>query len=68
MGISTCIASDLQDYVATATRLAMDAAERDAAAAEIEQTRGAVFEDERIIADLESWMTATVDEARDFMG
>ena len=67
-GVSTCIASDLQDYVAMATRLGMDAAERNAAAAEIEQTRGAVFEDDRIVADLESWMTGAVEEARDSMG
>ena len=68
MGVSACIASDLQDYVAIATRLGTDPAEREAVAAEIERTREAVFEDDRIVAELEAWMTAAVEEARDSKG
>ena len=68
MGLSACIASDLQDYVAIATRLGTDPAEREAVAAEIERTREAVFEDDRIVAELEAWMTAAVEEARDSKG
>jgi len=64
MGISTCIAADLQDYVTIATRLGMNPAERKSASAEIEQSRAAVFEDDRIVADFETWMTAAVEEAR----
>lgn len=67
MGVSTCIASDLQDYVAIATRLGMDPDARSAAVAAIEETRGAVFEDERIVAELEGWFIATVEETRDAM-
>jgi predicted O-linked N-acetylglucosamine transferase (SPINDLY family) len=67
MGVSTCIATDLQDYVAIATRLGMDPAARSAAVAAIDETRGAVFEDERIVAELESWFISTVEETRDAM-
>ena len=67
MGVSTCVASDLQDYVAIATRLGMDLSERSAAVAAIDETRGAVFEDERIVAELESWFISTVEETRDAM-
>jgi predicted O-linked N-acetylglucosamine transferase (SPINDLY family) len=67
MGVSTCIATDLQDYVAIATRLGQDPAERSAAVAAIDEARGAVFEDERIVAELESWFISTVEETRDAM-
>jgi predicted O-linked N-acetylglucosamine transferase (SPINDLY family) len=67
MGVSTCVASDLQDYVAIATRLGMDLSARSAAVAAIDETRGAVFEDERIVAELESWFISTVEETRDAM-
>lgn len=64
MGVSSCIASDLQDYVTIATRLGMDPVERATVAAEIEATRDAVFEDHRIVADLETWMISAVEDAR----
>ena len=67
MGISTCVATDLQDYVAIATRLGMDPAARGAAVAAIEETRDALFEDHQIVAQLESWFIDAVEETRDAM-
>jgi len=67
MGLSTCVASDLQDYVAIATRLGMDSAARSAAAAAIEETRDAMFEDHQIVAQLEAWFIDVVEETRDAM-
>ena len=67
MGVSTCIAADLQDYVTIATRLGMDPAARSAAVAAIEETRGALFEDHEIVAELEAWFISAVEETRDAM-
>ena len=67
MGLSTCVATDLQDYVAIATRLGMDPAARSAAAAAIEETRDAMFEDHQIVAQLEAWFISAVEETRDAM-
>ena len=64
MGIDTCVAADLQDYVAIATRLAMDPAARGATVAAIEETRGAVFEDDEIVAQLEAWFVSAVEDTR----
>jgi len=67
MGISACVASDLRDYVAIATRLGTDPAARSAAVKAIEETRDAVFEDDRIVAELEDWFVSAVAHARDAM-
>ncbi len=67
MGISTCVATDLQDYVAIATRLGMDPDARGAAVAAIEETRDTLFEDHQIVAQLESWFIDAVEETRDAM-
>lgn len=64
MGLATCIASDLQDYVAIATRLGMDRDARSAAAAAIAESRDAVFDDDRIVAELEAWFVSAVEETR----
>jgi protein O-GlcNAc transferase len=68
MGVSACIASDLQDYVAIAVRLGTDPAARSAAVMAIEETRDAVFEDDRIVGELEDWFVSAVTAARDAMG
>ncbi len=67
MGIDACIAADLQDYVGIATRLGTDPTARAAAVAAIEETRGAVFEDDKIVAELEAWFVSAVEETRDAM-
>ena len=67
MGIDACIAADLQDYVAIATRLGTDPAARGDAVTAIAETRNAVFEDDEIVTELEAWFVSAVEETRDAM-
>lgn len=67
MGVAECVAADLDDYAAVATRLATDREARGAAVAAIERSRDAIFEDERIVAELEDWFVSAVEETRDAM-
>ncbi len=64
MDMTSCVASDLDDYVAIATRLGTDADARNAVVAAIAETRDAVFEDDRIVAELEAWFVSAVENAR----
>jgi len=67
MEMTSCVASDLGDFVAIAVRLATEADARHAAIAAIDQSRGTVYEDDHIVAELEAWFVAAVDEARAVM-
>jgi predicted O-linked N-acetylglucosamine transferase (SPINDLY family) len=67
MEMTSCVASDLDDFVAIAVRLATEADARNAAVAAIEESRGAIFDDDHIVAELEDWFLAAVEEARAVM-
>ena len=67
MEMTSCVASDLDDFVAIAVRLATEADARNAAVAAVEESRGAIFDDDHIVAELEDWFLAAVEEARAVM-